>query len=126
MDCSGKRIAYTGTAFSYDRQDVYSAITAAKGAIDYNSVNTKTDLLIVADQNPNGLKYKNALRHGIPTVTVQEFMAKAYDGSAWPFPEPACRHAKKAKVRAKAGAKALDTSVKQLAKDTGLSGFVGF
>lgn len=126
MDCTGKRIAYTGIAFAYDRQNVYSAITAAKGAIDYQSVTSKTDLLIVAEQNPKGSKYNNAIKHGIPMVTVQEFMAKAYDGSAWAFPEPACRKAKAAKARAKASAKAIDTSVKQMAKDTGLSGFVGF
>lgn len=125
MDCTGKRIAYTGTALAYDRQEVYSAITAAKGEIDYNSVSSKTDLLIIADQNPQGSKFKNALKHGIPTVTVQQFMASAYNGAPWSFPEPECRKAKAAKAAKVRGRKAVDTSIKTLARSAGPAGFVG-
>lgn len=126
MDCTGKRIAYTGTSMQYDRQEVYSAITAAKGEIDYNSVTSKTDLLVIGDQNPEGSKYKNAQKHGTPTVSVRDFMARAYDGTPWSFPVPTQRAAKQSqRARAKAD-KTVAQAVRQMARETPLSGFVGF
>lgn len=123
MDCTGKRIAYTGTSMTYDRQAVYSAIRAAKGEIDEKSVTIKTDLLIVGDVNPNGSKYKNAKKHGTTIVPVAEFMAQAYNGAPWAYPPPTQRKDKPVKVKPN---KELNKALRAISRETGLTGFVGF
>lgn len=122
MNCSGKRIAFTGIAARYDRSTIHQAIRAAGGIVD-GAVTAKTDLLVIGEDPGNGeSKRAGAAKHGIPTMVAGDFMDIVQaDIAGWPFPERPTKARKP-----KAAPKEVTQALRQLARKQNLPGFVGF
>lgn len=128
MDCTNKRIAFTGVSVNYDRSAIYSAIKA-RGGIVVNAVNRNTDLLILGENPGNGTGKRDAAeKHGTPTLMANQFMNAT---GPWPFsdrPSAAAERqkraaAKKAQSQAR---KRVASAVNQLDKAQAASPYVGF
>lgn len=128
MSWKGKKVAVTGKFIGKRRSDVEAIITAA-GAIVVNTVNKKTDLLVVGTGTDSGSKQANATKFGVPTVDLTNLSSLASNNS-WPFPERPNSPTKKQidmKLKEKAQvAKKIDAAFDQVASSSGLSNFVGF
>ena len=131
MDLTGKVIAFTGIAVSYDRDTIYREIRQRGGAVA-TSVNAKTDLLVLGENLGSGVsKRENAAKLGIPNVMANEFMAKiSNDQAKWNFPLSTAKAERAAKARGKKAAvkpnKEVVTAIKAMSKQDAMPGFVGF
>lgn len=120
MDCTGKRIAFTGIAQNYTREGIHTTIKTRGGTLDA-AVNSKTDLLVIGENPGNGTsKRKNAAKYGIPTMTAGEFMRAS---GPWKF--ASARPAKEKALPSKRS-KAVTAAVRELGKQHANSPYVGF
>lgn len=98
-------------------------IKGAKDEIDDRTVTNKTNLLIVGDVNPNGSKYKNAMKHRTRIVPLVELIPQVYSGEQWAYPPRTQRKDKPVKVKPN---KELNKALRAIPKEESLAGFVGF
>lgn len=122
MDCTNKRIAFTGIAAGFTRPEIHQAIAAA-GGILVNSVSRTTDLLIAGESGVTGSKRENAKTFGTPIITAGDFMRTQHAvGADWPF-GPTRKAGKKAKPLVQR--KEVKQAFVDLRRNGGMKGFVG-
>jgi len=119
MDCTGKRIAFTGIAANHSRNEIHAMIQARGGTL-VNAVNAKTDLLVRGENPGNGTgKVENASKFNVPTMTASAFVA----ATTWSFGPPRVQPKQKKKP---VPAKEVTASIKALSKQDVMPGYVGF
>lgn len=120
----GRRIAFTGVAQNYDRNQIHAAIAAFGATLD-KSVTRHTDLLVTGESGVNGSKRKNAAQFGTPTVMADAFMQGLRTGTPVPLRPPRAPRVATAK-KSKRPPKDVTAAIRSLAKEAAPKGFVGF